>query len=193
MKLPWALTTSIKKKAVFLDKDGTLIENLPWNCKTSNIRLLPKVNEGLRILTLLKYLLIIVTNQSGIARGLLSKENLFQIQRKMSVLFESEGSFLHAFYCCPHDDTPPFCNCRKPKDGLLRQAAQELDIDLKSSWMIGDILDDVEAGHRAGCRSVLIHNGHETLWDFSGPRMPDFVAYDLKEAALLITQKALPL
>jgi histidinol phosphatase-like enzyme len=96
---------------------------------------------------------------------------------------------LAGFYYCPHHpsgNVPPYsveCTCRKPRPGLLQRAAYELALDLEASWMIGDILDDVEAGHRAGCRSILMDNGGETEWDLRGPRSPAALVPNLVDAA----------
>jgi len=177
------------KKAVFLDKDGTLVENVLNNHDVERVRLLPKVSEGLRRLHDAGYVLLIVSNQAGIAHGLFSEEALHPIFARVSVLLDSSRNLISGVYYCPHDSegrVPKYtfaCACRKPLPGLLLKAAGEHSLDLKRSWMIGDILHDVEAGRRAGCRTILVNNGHETEWKMSGCRWPDFVVTDLDGAA----------
>jgi D-glycero-D-manno-heptose 1,7-bisphosphate phosphatase len=103
--------------------------------------------------------------------------------------FREMGIRLSGFYYCPHDPQGSVkgyavhCDCRKPLPGLLVEAAQELHIDLENSWMIGDILHDVEAGNRAGCRTVLLDRGNETVWHFNELRQPDLIVKDMREAA----------
>ena len=119
------------------------------------------------------YLLVVVTNQGGVAQGSITEGNLADIEVALRIRLASANIPLAGFYYCPHhpDGLIPrysiHCSCRKPQSGLLHQAARELRIDLERSWMIGDILHDVEAGRSAGCRTVLLTNGNETEWDMS--------------------------
>ena len=181
-------------RAVFLDKDGTLVENLPYNVNPDRIRLAPKAGQALRLLHQSGYQLVIVTNQSGIARGYFKEEALEAVEGRLRDLLRAEGGVpLAGFYYCPHlaeGSVPRYaieCSCRKPEPGMLLKAADELDIDLTRSWMVGDILNDVEAGNRAGCSTILIDNGNETEWELSSyDRQPDFIVTDLLEAARAI-------
>lgn len=183
-------------KAVFLDKDGTLIENVPYNVDPQLIRLSPGASEGLRMLQAAGYELLVVSNQSGIARGLFSEDALVTVEQRLHQLLSAVGVSLDGFYFCPHHPhgiVPEYahhCDCRKPSPGLLHKAAGEHQVSLASSWLVGDILDDIEAGNRAGCRTILIDNGNETEWHLSSRRRPDFIVKDLFLAAYLIT--ALP-
>src|SRR5690606_38184214 len=134
----------------------------------------------------------VVSNQAGVAKGLFQEEDLQPVRRKLENLFRLEGLELSGFYYCPHHpeglvaDYSLSCSCRKPAEGMIVKAARELSIDLQSSWMIGDILNDVEAGNRAGCRSILVNHGNETEW-LDGPfRKPDFIASDMGHAAEFI-------
>jgi D-glycero-D-manno-heptose 1,7-bisphosphate phosphatase len=176
-------------KAVFLDKDGTLIEDVPYNCDPERIRLMPGGARALRLLHSRGFHLIVVSNQAGVARGVFPEKALQDVEARLHALFADAGVPLQGFYYCPHHPAgtvPNFtmtCRCRKPEPGLLLRAASKHGIDLVRSWMIGDILDDVEAGRRAGCRTVLIHNGHETEWRMSFKRWPEYWAQDLIEAA----------
>ncbi len=179
-------------RAVFLDKDGTLIEDVPYNVDPARIRLMPGAAPGLRQLHAAGYLLIVVSNQSGVARGYFPEEALAGVRQRLTELLAEVGVPLAGFYYCPHHPAGQVsryawpCDCRKPLPGLLLRAASDFRIDLGRSWLIGDILDDVEAGRRAGCRTILLDNGHETEWVFSSKRTPDQVAADLAEAADLI-------
>lgn len=181
-------------KAVFIDKDGTLIPDIPFNVDPEKISLQDNCREGLLKLQSLGFKLIIVSNQSGIAKGLFTEELFGRVIVRMRELLAQEGITLTDFYYCPHDPEgivsayAQSCECRKPKAGLLIKAAKRHQIDLSQSWMIGDILNDVEAGNRAGCKSILINNGNETEWDNDGLRKPVFIAATINEAAGHIIQ-----
>ena len=171
--------------AVFLDKDGTLIEDVPYNVDPAQIRLSARAGEGLRRLRAHGFRLYVVSNQSGVALGRFEASALNGVAARLGELLAAQDARIDGFYWCPHAPEDG-CDCRKPAAGMLYRAAREHDIDLPRSWMVGDILHDVEAGHRAGCRAVLIDNGNETEWDLAGLRQPDFSAPDLAEAAALI-------
>ncbi|HET9580925.1 MAG TPA: HAD family hydrolase [Usitatibacter sp.] len=180
------------KRAVFLDKDGTLIENVPYNVDRTRIRLRPGAVDALLLLSGLGYELIVVSNQPGVALGCFPMGALKAVEEHLDDLFLAHGFRLAACYWCPHHpdgkvaDYAFDCTCRKPMPGLLQAAAAEHGIDLSRSWIIGDILDDVEAGHRAGCRAILLDVGSETEWKKGAHRTPDYVARDLLEAAAAI-------
>lgn len=179
----------MKLKAVFLDKDGTLIPDIPYNVNADKILLNDEVIEGLQLLQSHGYLLIVVSNQSGIAHGFFSSEQFDSLKNTLCRMFMKLGIYIDGFYYCPHhpegkiDQFSKECDCRKPKPGLILQAAEDKNIDLSMSWMIGDILNDVESGNWAGCKSILINNGNETQWVPGENRMPEFFAKDLAEAA----------
>lgn len=178
--------------AIFLDKDGTLVEDVPFNVEPSLIRLARGAAEGLPRLKALGFRLFVVTNQSGVARGMFEEKDLEPVMRRLQELTAALGAPLDGFYYCPHHPEGSVaryalaCDCRKPAPGLVLAAAAEHGVDPRASWFVGDILDDVEAGRRAGCRTVLIDNGNETEWERSPLRWPDLVARDLAEAAWLI-------
>jgi histidinol-phosphate phosphatase family protein len=180
------------RAAVFLDKDGTVVEDVPYNVNPALVRLAAGAREALPGFAASAYLIIIVSNQSGIARGLIAPDQMGDLERHLRRLFESVGGRLDGFYCCPHHPeglVPEFsfdCTCRKPECGLIRAAAADHDIELSRSWMVGDILDDVEAGRRAGCRTVLLTNGNETLWKWDADRQPTHCVFNLNAAAEVI-------
>ncbi|KAM3094274.1 D-glycero-alpha-D-manno-heptose-1,7-bisphosphate 7-phosphatase [Phormidesmis sp. 146-12] len=180
--------------AVFLDKDGTLIPDIPYNVDPDLITLSFGAEEALRSLHQSGFKLIIVSNQSGVARGFFSETELSFVEQKIRELLDAIDVPLTGFYYCPHHLSGKIakyaiaCNCRKPSPGMLVKAAQKHSIDLQRSWMIGDILNDIEAGHRAGCKTILIDNGNETEWVLSPQRVPHHKVTDLIEAANQILQ-----
>ena len=145
----------MKKKAIFLDRDGTLIIDKIYLNDPDAIDYLPGAFEALRGFRDAGYQLVIVTNQSGVARGLVSIKNLNEVHRRIGEEFARHGVFFAGFYYAPFSvESNHFM--RKPNPGMLLAAAQDHQLDLTRSWMIGDRVTDVEAGHRAGCRSILI-------------------------------------
>ncbi|MDB5014582.1 MAG: histidinol-phosphate phosphatase [Daejeonella sp.] len=176
-------------KAIFIDKDGTLIPDVPYNVNPELIKLAENCVQGLSKLQVAGYLLVIISNQSGVARGYFKEGALLEVQTKLKSILKLENIELNGFYYCPHHPEgiiEPFneeCACRKPLPGLILRAAKDLNINLSLSWMIGDILNDVEAGNRAGCRTVLIDNGNETEWLINEFRTPIFVVKDINQAA----------
>lgn len=188
----------MSERAVFLDKDGTLVEDVPYNVDPEQIRLAAGALEAVRSLHHADYQLFIITNQSGIARGYFPESALTAVEQHLCELFQSVGVPLAGFYYCPHHPDGRIthyatrCNCRKPQPGLLHRAASEHQIDLEQSWFIGDILNDIEAGRQAGCRTILIDNGNETEWQLSRPRLPHHMVNNLIEAANVIQAIASP-
>jgi D-glycero-D-manno-heptose 1,7-bisphosphate phosphatase len=176
-------------RAVFLDKDGTLIDDVPYNVDPERVTLARGAGSALRELKGHGYSLIVVSNQAGVALGRFSLQALCRVERRIQELLRPSGVAIDAFYYCPHLPQARNvryavrCLCRKPQPGLLRQAARDRQVDLAQSWLIGDILDDVEAGNRAGCRSVLVVNGNETEWRLGTHRQPHHLANSLPHAA----------
>lgn len=181
--------------AVFLDKDGTLLEDVPYNVDPSRMRFTRGARKGLRRLAKLELPLIVISNQPGVALGLFEDTALAGVRHRLRAMFQEADAPLTDFYYCAHHPDGSIaryarvCDCRKPAPGLLLRAADEHSIDLGRSWFVGDILDDVEAGHRAGCATILLNNGHETEWETGPYRKPDFVAADLDQAALIIFER----
>jgi D-glycero-D-manno-heptose 1,7-bisphosphate phosphatase len=185
-------------KAVFLDKDGTLVDDLPFNVEPRRIKLSTGAGAALRLLSRLDYRLFVVTNQAGVAFGRFDETAMDGVSDRLRDLLLREQLTLDGFYYCPHhpDGSVPAyardCHCRKPMPGLLLKAAHEHGIDLRTSWMIGDILHDVEAGTRAGCRTVLLDTGNETEWRLGPRRIPTRRAPDLYTAAVMIASHGEP-
>ena len=179
----------MRRPALFVDKDGTLIDNVPYNVDPARIRFSVGAIDALQRLHARGFAVVVVSNQAGVAFGRIQERALFTVEATLRDRLASAGVTLAAMYWCPHhpDGTVATyrsqCDCRKPLAGMLWRAARDHDLDLESSWMIGDILDDVEAGQRAGCRTVLLDNGHETEWQISRLRLPHFVVADMARAA----------
>ena len=173
-------------KAVFLDRDGTTIVDTEFSADPKNLRLLPGAVEGLRRLQKAGCLLIIVTNQSGVARGLFDERELRAFREHLKRRFRRRGIRIADIYYCPHHEdgqVPQYsvkCDCRKPKPGMILRAAKEHGIDLKQSWMIGDQQRDIEAGIAAGCRTIRVG-----VAPGEAPGA-DFEAADLRQAAGII-------
>lgn len=181
--------------AVLFDKDGTLLDDVPYNVDPALMRFAPGAADALAILAAHGFRLFVVSNQSGVALGRFSYDALAGMEAHLRCMFEACGVTLDGAYWCPHhpdgvDARYAYrCECRKPAPGLLLRAAHEHAIDLAASWFVGDILDDVEAGTRAGCRTVLIDNGNETRWEPGPFRIPTLREPDLLRAALAIIRE----
>jgi D-glycero-D-manno-heptose 1,7-bisphosphate phosphatase len=179
-------------KAIFLDQDGTLVDELPCNAEARRITLCSGAGAALRLLARLDYRFFVVSNQDGIAHGYVGEDAMDRVERRLADLLFREQLCLDGFYYCPHHPAgtvAPYamaCTCRKPMPGMLQRAAREHGVDLRASWMVGDILHDVEAGNRAGCRTLLIDKGNETEWQLGPHRVPTRIAADLYAAAVLI-------
>ena len=151
-------------KAAFLDKDGTIMEDIPYNSDPALFAFSPGVVEGLLLLANSGFRLVIISNQSGVARGLFDFSALEPMEARLREMFTTEGLELAGVYWCPHFPGavhPQFgvaCGCRKPAPGMLLAAAQELSLDTHASWMIGDRDSDVQAAHNAGCHSAFLNN-----------------------------------
>jgi len=179
-------------KAIFLDRDNTIIEDPGYINDPSQVVLLPGAASALSDMKNMGYKLIIVSNQSGVARGIVTEEKLSQIHQRLVELLRTQGVMVDGIYYCPfHPDGViekyrKESRLRKPAPGMLLLAAEEMDIDLSYSWMIGDSYRDVEAGKLAECRTILINSpSNPTVKEYSDPE-PDSIAVNIKEAANII-------
>ncbi|MBD3235149.1 MAG: HAD-IIIA family hydrolase [Candidatus Eisenbacteria bacterium] len=157
------MSASEKRPAVFLDRDGVLVRLVPYLSRVHQLELYPGVAPALATLERAGFALVVVTNQSALARGLLTWPELQRIHRKLREMLHAGGVVLDGIYVCPHH--PRWhgpCPCRKPEPGLLLQAADDLGLDLASSYLVGDRLDDVEAAARAGATGILVKTGYGT-------------------------------
>lgn len=179
------------RRAVFLDRDGTLVQPYHYPSRPAHLRLYDGIGPELWRLQAAGFQLIVITNQSGLARGYFTEADLQHMHEHLAGQLERFSLRLDGIYHCPHhvDGTVPHlavpCDCRKPAPGMLLRAAVDLSLDLCRSWFVGDILDDVEAGNRAGCRTVLVDLGTEGH-PADSSRQPDFVARDTVHALRII-------
>lgn len=186
-------------RAVFMDLSGTISEEVGFVNHLSRFRLLPRASEAIRLVNAAGWEAVVATNQSGVARGYFPLALLDEVYAELRRCLAADGARVDRIYHCPHhptDGIPPFrceCDCRKPRPGMLKQAAQELDLDLTRSFMVGDKIIDVEAGHRAGARGVLVLTGYgrgELEYTRpSWPTQPDHIAEDLLEAVRWILEE----
>ena len=179
-------------RAVFIDRDGTISEEVGYINHLSRFRLFPYSAPAIKQLHENGYLAIVITNQAGVARGYFSEAMVQDIHKQMTKDLETSGARLDGIYYCAHHPSvgkPPYqldCDCRKPKPGLLLRAARDYDIDLANSWMVGDRYSDIELAANAGVKSVLVLSGYgRGEWEHqrdNWTRQPDLVAEDLLAA-----------
>ncbi len=168
-------------RTVFLDRDGTMAKDVPYCRRPQDFELFPGVAKAIKLLNERGFKVIVITNQSGIARGYFTEETLAEIHEKMAGELAKESAWVDAIYYCPHhpDDG---CECRKPKPKMLLEAASELGVDLLHSYVVGDLSMDIEMGKRVGGKTILISNSYpvdETV-------KPDATVRDLPQAVQII-------
>ncbi len=180
-----------RNRALFIDRDGTLVHARHYPSRPEDLILYDGIADRLRDLQQAGYLLVVITNQSGIARGYFTEDDLARMHDHLRHELSMHGVSIDAIYFCPHHVDGSIqhlaidCDCRKPQPGMLLQAAADLSIDLSRSWFIGDILDDVEAGNRAGCRTILVDIGSEPPPP-NRLRTPDYVASTATNAVSIV-------
>ena len=180
------------RRAVFIDRDGTLAHEVGYVNHVSRFRLFPWSVDSVRLLNRAGLLAVVVTNQAGVARGYFPERLIGEVHAAMSAAMEAGGARLDGIYYCPHHPTAgeaPYrqdCACRKPRPGLLQRAAADLGVDLARSWVVGDRTADLELARNVGARAILVKTGYglgELLWHAaSWSRPPDVVADHLLEA-----------
>lgn len=185
--------------AVFLDRDGTINEQMGYINHISRFVLLPGVARAIRKLNKQKIPVVVVSNQSGLARGYFPASLLDEVNQKMEQQLAAEGAHIDGLYICPHhpeakeEKYREICNCRKPKIGLLKQAAEDLDLDLTQSFIVGDRWSDLKCGAAAGATSILVLTGYgRGDQQYIGPQQeiqPAMVAEDLNSAVDWILQQ----
>jgi len=182
----------MSNKAIFLDRDDTLIEDLGYINHPDQVKLLDGVDKSLIELKAMGYKLIVVSNQSGVARGIVSEEALGEIHDRLKQLLAEKGAPLDRIYYCPYHPDGVIekyrkeSDRRKPNPGMLLAAADEMDIDLTQSWMIGNSSRDVEAGLQAGCKTILTNDASHYKQHKPGEPNPDYRAVNIKEAVNII-------
>ncbi len=196
-----------KQAAVFLDRDGTINEEVGYLDRPEKLRLLSGAARAIRRINESGMKAIVVTNQSGVARGFFDEAMVAAIHDKLQKMLAAQGAWIDRFYYCPHHPTHgqgeylKECPCRKPSPGMLLKAASELDLALADSYIVGDTLKDIEAGGRAGVRGALVRTGYGNesagkIADFSAAAsgmavwQPSLVAVNLEEAvAWIMTER----
>lgn len=186
-----------KNPAIFLDRDGTINEEMGYINHIDRFKIFPFVAESIKIFRENGFKIIVVTNQSGLGRGYFTEKLLREVHNKLVEYLAENETKLDGIYFCPHHPSEGIgkykkdCNCRKPKTGLIEMATREHDIDLKKSFMIGDRYKDIKFAKNLNIKSGFVLTGYgkgeyehqKQTWSF----MPDFIARDLKEMALKIT------
>jgi D-glycero-D-manno-heptose 1,7-bisphosphate phosphatase len=196
-------TESMSKSAVFLDRDGTINHEVNYVSEVSQLALIEGAAQGIHQFNRAGLAVVVVTNQAGIARGLLTEASLQDIHRVLESELSSHDAFVDAIYYCPHHPTEgnePYrraCDCRKPGAGMLRRAAEELKIELTQSYVVGDKLSDLQAGQSVGCRTILVRTGYgkgfeQQLENDDQLAKPDFIADDLLRASEWILDQHSP-
>ena len=173
------------RRAAFLDRDGTICEEMGYVNHVDRLRIFPFAAAAIRQLNEAQVPVIVVTNQSGVARDIFPESLVHQVHQKMIAELSAGGARVDAIYFCPHK-TEDACECRKPNPGLLERAAGDHALDLSASWVVGDRYADLEMGYAAGARGILVMTGygrgeyelHRTRW----ARQPDALAENLTEA-----------
>jgi D,D-heptose 1,7-bisphosphate phosphatase len=191
-----------KHRAIFLDRDGTINEEVGYLDDLAKLKIIPAAFEAVRLINAAKMKAVVITNQAGVARGLFSEDFVKIANKFLHAEFLKENALIDAFYYCPHHPTEGIgsyhreCDCRKPAPGMLLQAAQEMNIDLARSYIIGDRYNDIEAGKRAQVKGVLVKTGFgQSVLQDDGPdkltayNQPDYIAADILEAVRWILRE----
>ncbi len=187
-----------KNKAVFLDRDGTINEEVEYLSDLKKFKLFPKVAPAIKLLNDYGFKAIVITNQAGVARGYFGKDKVEKIHQEMKRQLREKGAHLDRIYYCPHHPTEGMgkykknCWCRKPNPGMLEKAAKDFDLDLGRSYVIGDQLTDIKLGNNAGCQTVLVLTGYgkESCRKKGDCEVRvNFVADDLEKAVVWILEK----
>ena len=186
-------------KAVFIDRDGTINEEVGYVNHLERFFLLPRVGEAIRLLNEQGLKAVVVTNQAGVARGYFPESLVHLVHRKLEDLLEREGAYLDGIYYCPHHPDagmPPYrqrCRCRKPETGLVEEASRALDLDCSKSYVVGDRGNDLEFAHRIGAKGILVLTGYgKGEWAYCQDQWkvkPAWVAQDLYDAVQWILRE----
>lgn len=175
-------------KAVFIDRDDTINRDVHYCSRPEDFQLLPGVGAGIRLLNQERLKVVVITNQSGIARGYFTEEMLERIHQKMTDELAKYGARVDAIFYCPHHPNEG-CECRKPKPKLAHQAIKQLNINPRQSFSIGDRLMDVELARAIGCKSVMVPSEHGKEELKNSSLFPDYIASDFESAAKWIIEQ----
>jgi len=182
-------------KAVFLDRDGTIVEDVGYLNHPKDIKFIPGSIEAIKALNKAGYKVVVITNQAGVARGLIREDLLQTIDKTIQKFILNGGAQIDGLYYCPHHPEHgvyPYkreCDCRKPNPGMLKKAQKDLDLDLSKSFMVGDKATDIEAGKSAGTKTVLVTTGKGAKEKDRLQNQPDHIAANLKQAVSWILEQ----
>ena len=160
------MASTQKRIAVFLDRDGTINEDAEYLSDPNKLKLIPGSGEAIRLINEAGLLAIVLTNQSGVARGYFPEAQVGVVNKRLDLLLAQEGAKVDAYYYCPHHPTEgiaPYrmeCDCRKPKTGMIEKAVKDMNIDFKASYMVGDKLSDLQMADDAGAKGILVRTGY---------------------------------
>jgi D-glycero-D-manno-heptose 1,7-bisphosphate phosphatase len=184
-----------KNKAVFLDRDGVINEEVGYLVSLDKLKIIPSAYKAIKLINESGMKAVVISNQAGVAKGLFTEEFVRETNDRLQTILSKQGAYINKFYYCPHhptEGTEPYrqiCDCRKPAPGMLLRAAQELNIDLKKSYFVGDRYRDMEAAKKAEVKGILVKTGYgsELLQDdgldkATAESKPDFIAADILEA-----------
>ena len=175
-----------KNAAVFLDRDGTINEEVGYLSRIEQLELFPATFEAIQMINESGMKAVVVTNQSGVARGFFDEGFVNAVHAKINEMLREKGAFIDRFYYCPHHPTKgngvykTDCDCRKPEPGMLLKAAEEMDIDLSRSYMVGDMPKDIQAAMRVGVKGVIVRTGYGENVTSAGS--PVYIARDILDA-----------
>jgi len=177
----------MKKVAIFLDRDGTINEEVGYLDDPDKLKMIPGAADAIRLINENGLKAVVVTNQSGVGRGYFSERLVGEVHALLQEMLDERGAFIDAFYFCPHHPTEgkgPYltsCTCRKPQPGMLLRAAEDMDLDLGRSYMVGDMLKDLETARRVGAKGILVKTGYGAAQNMEVVH-PDYLAEDLLDA-----------
>lgn len=184
-----------KNTAVFLDRDGTINEEVGYLDSMDKLKLFANAAEAIRLINKSGMKAVVITNQSGIARGYFTEEFVRKVHASIQKTLREKGAFIDAFYYCPHHHTEGIgtyrqtCTCRKPEAGMLTTASDEMNIDLARSYAVGDMLKDIQAAGKVGAKGILVKTGYgvntiekDLLSESAGNMQPHYIAEDILDA-----------
>ncbi|MBI4333172.1 MAG: HAD family hydrolase [Chloroflexi bacterium] len=182
------------ERAIFLDRDGTIIEDTGYVGEREKVRFLPRAGEAIRLLNENGFKVIVITNQAGVARGYFTEAAVADVNSYVCESLAGMGASIDKIYYCPHhiegtiEEYRKECYFRKPNPGMIEEAVRDFGIDLRNSFVVGDKASDIEAGRRAGCRTILLAGQVPPAGEDNGGSLPDHVAPDLYEAVMWLLE-----
>jgi D-glycero-D-manno-heptose 1,7-bisphosphate phosphatase len=179
------MTKDKRQKAVFLDRDGTICEEVNYLSRPEDLRLFSFSAEAVKLLNDNGFLVILITNQSGIARGFYNEKTLHQIHGKLKNQLAQSNAKLDAVYFCPHNSADN-CDCRKPQTGMIKRAKRDFSLNLENSWIVGDKTTDVETGFKAKMKTALVLTGYGQTEVENLKNKPDLISHNLLQAVKIM-------